>query len=172
MNQKGNVKFRINNQITTNKIRLVGTENKDGIYTYYEALDFARKEDVDLIEISFKDDTSICKLMEYKKFLYQLKQKEKETKANQKTQLTKEIRLSPEISENDLSYRIKNAIEFLKEGNKVKLTLIFKGRAINFREKGELVLLQFADAVKENCVLENMPKLEGKKMSCTLKPKK
>src|SRR6185369_8224415 len=159
-------KFRVNRQITSNSIRIVGTEEYDGIYDFREASGIAIKNNTDLIEISFKEGTSICKLMDFDKFIYQLKQKEKEGKANQKIQLIKEIRLSAEISENDLSYRIKNAIEFFKEGHKVKLALMFKGRAINFKEKGELVMLQFADAVKEYSILENMPKLEGKKMLC------
>ena len=171
MRGREEIAHKINSRIFAKSIRIVGSDGFDGVYNRNEALQLATTEGTDLIQMSETNGQAICKLMEYKKFLYQQKQKEKEKKQKQKSQELKEIRLSPDISSNDVAYRIKNAIEFLKEGSRVKLSLQFKGRQINHKEKGELVLLSFAESVAEFGILENMPKLEGKKMFSVLKPK-
>ena len=172
MNKKQNKhNYTINTWIKSPSIRIVGSEQYDGVYSLSEALALGGSEGLDLIEIKNQDDTSICKMMELSKFLYQEKQKKKEQKKNNRGSEIKEIRLGVEISENDISYRVKNAISFLSEGNKVKCLIQFKGRQIVHKERGELVLLSFADQCKEKGVLEYLPKLEGKKMHITIKPK-
>lgn len=171
MNKKKKHDYVINTWIKSPNIRIVGSEQYDGVYTLSEALSLGRSEGLDLIEIKNQDDTSICKLMEFSKYQYQEKQKAKEQKKNNKGGEIKEIRLGVEISENDISYRVKNALGFLSEGNKVKCVIQFRGRQIVHKERGELVLLSFADQCKENGALEYMPKLEGKKMHITIKPK-
>ena len=163
--------YIINTWIKSPNIRVVGSEQYDGVYTLTEALELSRVEGLDLIEIKNQGDTSICKLTELSKFLYQEKQKKKEQKKNNKGGEIKEIRLGVEISENDISYRVKNAIGFLSEGNKVKCIIQFRGRQIVHKERGEIVLLSFADQCKEKGGLEYLPKMEGKKMHITIKPK-
>jgi translation initiation factor IF-3 len=162
---------RINHQIKAAKVKIVGS-TADGTYSPQQAMQLAQQQAVDLVEINLQGELSICKLIEYSKFLYQLKQKEKEQKRNQKTNELKEIQLSCDISENDVAYRVKNAIEWLKEGNRVKLSLMFKGRQNARVAQGELVMLQFSEQVSEYGTLEAMPSREGKKMFCTIKPKK
>lgn len=171
------MKHKNNNLVTNRSIRnktIRVVEDFAGVYTLDEALQIANNEGLDLIEISNQPErnTSICKIMEVGKFLYQQKKKEKEKAKNSHQTEIKEVRLSADISQNDISYRVKNCIEFLKEGNKVKCTMLFRGREILFKDKGELVMLEFANALQEVGVLESMPKLEGKKLSCILKPKK
>lgn len=171
MNKKQKHNYVINSWIKSPNIRIVGSDEFDGVYTLSEALALSWEEQMDLIEIKNQGDTSICKLMALDKFLYQEKQKKKEQKKNNKGGEIKEIRLGVEISENDISYRVKNALGFLSEGNKVKCLIQFKGRQIVHKERGELVLLSFADQCKEKGALEYLPKLEGKKMHITIKPK-
>lgn len=171
MNKNRKHNYIINTWIKSPNIRVVGSEQYDGVYTLSEALALSRSEGLDLIEIKNQYDTSICKLMEFSKFQYQEKQKKKEQKKNNKGGELKEIRLGVEISENDISYRIKNAIDFLSDGNKVKCVIQFRGRQIVHKERGEIVLLSFADQCKDNGLLEYMPKLEGKKMHIIIKPK-
>lgn len=161
-----------NQKINSQEIRIVDSDGFDGIYNLSDAMNLAFEKGLDLIEINKTEKNSVCKLMELGKFLYQQKQKKKEQKKKTLTQEVKEIRLSTEISENDLSYRIKSAIDWLKSGDKVKCTLVFKGRQMSFKDKGEVVILRFVSALSEVGQLEFMPKLEGKKMFCLIKPKK
>lgn len=160
--------FRINESIYAQEIRVIDSEELNGIYRTKDALELAYKNGKDLIEVS----TGICKIQDYNKFLYQEEKKDKEKKKKTHQTETKEIRLGLNISDNDLSYRIKQARQFLIEKDKVKLCLILSGREIKFKDNGELVVLKFAEAVSDVGVLEQMPKWEGKRMICTLKPKK
>lgn len=163
---------RCNLNITSKNIRLVGTKEHDGVHNLSTALAVARSYDLDLIEIKIENnDTSICRIEALDKYLYQQKQKLKEQKKNSHATEMKEIRLSPDISDNDIAYRVKNALAWFKEGHKVKCTLTFKGRQILFKDKGEMQMLKFASLVEEAGQLEAMPKLDGKRMFCIFKPK-
>lgn len=165
---------QIKYQLRARIVRIVGSEPfiKNDEYSIDDALGFAEQQGVDLIAISTAQEIPICKLMPLDKYLYEQKQKEKEKKKQASAQELHELKFSPEISDNDVSYRVKQALDWLKKGDKVKCTLQFKGRQMMHRDRGELVLLQFADAVKEAGIPEHMPKLEGKRMFMILKPKK
>jgi translation initiation factor IF-3 len=143
----------------------------DGIYPIAEALKIASDLNLDLIEISNNNPVPICKIMEYSKFLYEKKKKEKDNKKSQKTSQLKEIGLSPGIGEHDLETKARKGKEFLIRGDKIKVVLLFKGRSIVFKEKGQLTMLRFADILKEEGTPEAMPKLEGKRMSFIIRPK-
>ena len=165
---------RINQQIKVSEVRLVSLPEayKDGVYPIAEALKIASALNLDLIEISTNSSPAVCKIMEYSKFQYDKKKKEKENKKNQKTSQLKEIGLTPDIGEHDLQTKARKGNEFLEKGDKVKVTLLFKGRKIVFKERGELTMLKFANMVSEHGVPEALPKLEGKKMFMTLRPHK
>lgn len=164
---------RINQQIKANEVRLVSlpAEYKDGIYPIAEALKIANTLDFDLIEISSTSTPPVCKIMELSKFQYEKKKKEKDNKKNQKTSQLKEIGLSPDIGDHDLETKARKGKEFLERGDKVKVVLLFKGRTIVFKERGELTMLKFADKLKDSGTPEAMPKLEGKRMSFIIRPK-
>ncbi len=136
-----------------------------------EALNLADSLDLDLIEISPKADPPVCRIADYSKFLYQLKKKAKEQKANQVKNVLKEIRFGPQTDDHDYNFKLKHAENFLKEGNKVKAYIFFRGRSIVFKEQGEIMLLRFANDLEELAKVESMPKLEGKKMNMILAPK-
>jgi translation initiation factor IF-3 len=131
----------------------------------------AQEQGLDLVEISPQADPPVCKVIDYNKFLYDKKKKEKEMKAKAKTTEMKEIRFTPNTDDHDFDFKSKHAESFLKEGNKVKAYVQFKGRAIQFKDRGELLLLKFADRLKEVGQLESMPKLEGKRMLAIISPK-
>jgi len=126
---------------------------------------------LDLVEISPKADPPVCKIIDYNKFLYERKKKQKEIKSNSKKTVLKEIRFGPNTDEHDINFKLKHAEKFLKEGAKVKAYVFFKGRQIVFRERGELLLLQFAEKLSDIANLEQMPKLENKRMHIFLSPK-
>lgn len=170
--KKKQTEHRLNAEITVPQVRLVGEEIEQGVYTIQKALEMARELEVDLVEISPKADPPVCRLVDYNKFLYDKKKKDKEIKAKQKKTEVKEIRFTPNTDDHDLDFKLKHATKFLQEGSKVKIYVQFKGRAIQFKDRGELVLLQFADALKEYGALEAMPNLEGKKMIAYIAPKK
>ena len=130
-----------------------------------------QEQELDLVEISPTADPPVCKVIDYKKFLYEKKRKEKEMKANSKQSEIKEIRFTPSTDDHDFDFKAKHAENFLKEGNKVKAYVQFKGRGILFQERGELMLLKFAERLAELGVLEQMPKLEGRRMIAFLAPK-
>jgi len=150
---------------------LVGDNVTVGIYPTDEARRIAREQELDLVEISPNADPPVCKVIDYKKFLYEKKRKEKEMKANAKQSEVKEIRFTPGTDDHDFDFKAKHAEKFLKDGNKVKAYVQFKGRAIMFKERGELVLLKFAERLAEVGQPEALPKLEGKRMLLMLTPK-
>lgn len=162
---------RINERIRVPQVRLVGDNITVGIYPTQEALKIARDLELDLVEISPNADPPVCKVIDYKKFLYEKKKKEKEMKANAKQSEVKEIRFTPGTDDHDFDFKAKHAEKFLQEGNKVKAYVQFKGRAIQFKERGELVLLKFAERLAEAGQPESLPKLEGKRMLMIITPK-
>jgi len=162
---------RTNNMIRVPQVRLVGENIEVGVYTIQEALKFAQEQGLDLVEISPNADPPVCKIIDYNKFLYEKKKKEKEMKAKSKASEVKEIRFTPNTDDHDFDFKAKHAEKFLKEGNKVKAYVQFKGRAIQFKERGELLLLKFAERLNDSGVLEGMPKMEGKRMLAIWAPK-
>lgn len=164
---------RINQQIKAIEVRLVSlpANYTDGVYSIADAIVIADTLNLDLIEISQNSNPPICKIMEYSKFLYEKKKKEKDNKKNQKTSQLKEIGLSPGIGEHDLETKARKGKEFLEKGDKVKVVLLFKGRTIVHKELGTIVMLKFADILKDFGTPESMPKLEGKRMSFIIRPK-
>lgn len=162
---------RINEHIRVPQIRLVGENVTVGVYPTEEARKMARDQELDLVEISPQADPPVCRIIDYNKFLYDKKKKEKEMKAKAKTTEMKEIRFTPNTDDHDFDFKSKHAESFLKEGNKVKAYVQFKGRAIQFKDRGELLLLKFADRLKDFGQLESMPKLEGKRMLAIISPK-
>jgi translation initiation factor IF-3 len=162
---------RINHFIRVPQVRLVGDNVEVGIYNTQDALRMAQEQQLDLVEISPNVDPPVCKIIDYNKFLYDKKKKEKEMKAKSKASEVKEIRFTPNTDDHDFDFKAKHAENFLKEGNKVKAYVQFKGRAIQFQERGQLLLLKFADRLKEAGILENMPKMEGRRMLAMFAPK-
>ena len=162
---------RTNHMIRVPNVRLVGDNVEVGVYTIQEALKMAQEQQLDLVEISPNADPPVCKIIDYNKFLYEKKKKEKEMKATSKASEVKEIRFTPNTDDHDFDFKAKHAEKFLKEGNKVKAYVQFKGRAIQFKERGELLLLKFAERLGDAGVLEGMPKMEGKRMLAIWAPK-
>lgn len=162
---------RTNHMIRVPQVRVVGENVEPGIYSTHDALKLAQELDLDLVEISPNADPPVCKIIDYNKFLYEKKRKEKEMKANAKISEVKEIRFTPNTDEHDFNFKAKHAEDFLKDGNKVKAYVQFKGRAIMFKERGELLLLKFAERLAETGAPEGMPKLEGKRMMIIFAPK-
>ena len=162
---------RTNNMIRVPQVRLVGDNVEVGVYSIQEALKMAQEQALDLVEISPNADPPVCKIIDYNKFLYEKKKKEKEMKAKSKASEVKEIRFTPNTDDHDFDFKAKHAEKFLKEGNKVKAYVQFKGRAIQFKERGELLLLKFAERLNDAGVLEGMPKMEGKRMLAIWAPK-
>ena len=161
----------INDRIRVPEVRLVGDNVTIGVYPTDEARKIAREQELDLVEISPNAVPPVCKVIDYKKFLYEKKRKEKDMKANAKQSEVKEIRFTPGTDDHDFNFKAKHAEGFLKDGNKVKAYVQFKGRAIMFKERGELVLLKFAERLAEFGQPEALPKLEGKRMLLMLTPK-
>ena len=153
-------------------VRVVGENIEPGIYNIKEAIELAEGQDLDLVEISPKASPPVCKIVDYKKFLYERKKKQKETKAKTAKVVVKEIRLGPNIDDHDFNFKLKHAIKFLQDGAKVKVDVFFKGRMIIYKEKGEVVLLKFAQELEEYGKVERLPKLEGKRMNMIIAPKK
>src|ERR1700752_2041038 len=162
---------RTNHMIRVPQVRLVGDNVEVGVYPTQEALKMAQEPQLDLVEISPQADPPVCKIIDYNKFLYEKKKKEKEMKAKSKASEVKEIRFTPNTDDHDFDFKSKHAENFLKEGNKVKAYVQFKGRAIQFKERGELVLLKFAERLADVGLPEGLPKLEGKRMLMVLAPK-
>src|ERR1043165_8421229 len=162
---------RINHFIRVPQVRLVGDNVTPGVYATNEAIKMAQEQALDLVEISPNADPPVCKIIDYNKFLYEKKRKEKEMKAKSKASEVKEIRFTPNTDDHDFDFKAKHALEFLKDGNKVKAYVQFKGRAIQFQDRGQLLLLKFAERLAEVGVLENLPKMEGKRMLAIWAPK-
>ena len=153
-------------------MRLVGDNVEPGIYKFKEAMQIADELELDLVEISPSANPPVCKVIDYSKFLYQLKKKEKEQKAKNVKVEVKEIRFGPQTDEHDYNFKLKHAISFLEEGAKLKAYVFFKGRSILFKEQGEVLLLRFANDLEEYGKVDQMPLLEGKRMIIMLSPKK
>ena len=170
-NDKMKNQYRINEQIRVREVRIVGEDGSTVVPTR-QALDMARDQGVDLVEISPNANPPVCRLIDYSKFLYQQKKRQKEMKAKQVKVEVKEIRFGPQTDEHDYQFKLKHAKEFLEEGNKVRAYVFFRGRSILFKEQGEVLLLRFANDLEEFGKVEGMPSLEGKKMFLYLAPKK
>lgn len=162
---------KLNNLIRAREVRLVGDNVEPGIVSIQEALRIADQLELDLIEISPNAEPPVCRIADYKKFLYEQKKKKKELKANSTKQEIKEIRFGPNTDDHDFDFKLKHAEKFLTEGNKVRAYVFFKGRAIVYKERGEVLLLQFAQKLAEIGKVEQLPKLEGKKMFLLMAPK-
>lgn len=162
---------RTNQMIRVPQVRLVGDNVEVGIYSIQDAQRIAQEQGLDLVEISPNADPPVCKVIDYNKFLYEKKKKDKEMKAKAKQSEVKEIRFTPNTDDHDFNFKAKHAEEFLREGNKVKAYVQFRGRAIQFKDRGELLLLKFAERLSEFGVLEGMPKMEGKRMLAIWAPK-
>ncbi len=162
---------RINDRIRVPQVRLVGDNVTVGVYPTDQARRMAFDQGLDLVEISPTADPPVCKIIDYNKFLYEKKRKEKEMKAKSKASEVKEVRFTPNTDDHDFDFKVKHALKFLEEGNKVKAYVQFKGRAIMFKERGELILLKFAERLADHGVLEGMPKMEGKRMLTMFAPK-
>ncbi|NOY96477.1 MAG: translation initiation factor IF-3 [Chlorobi bacterium] len=164
---------RINHRIKSPQVRVVGENVENpGVYPLSEALNIAESMDLDLVEISPNADPPVCKVIDYSKFLYQQKKKQKEMKAKATKVVLKEIRFGPQTDEHDFQFKLKHAEKFLKDGAKVKAFVFFKGRSILFKEQGEILLLRFATELEEIGKVEQLPKLEGKRMTLYISPKK
>lgn len=153
-------------------VRLVGENVENGIFSSREAINMAREQDLDLVEISPAADPPVCKVIDYKKFLFDRKKKQKEIKAKTVKVVVKEIRLGPHTDDHDFNFKLRHAIKFLQDGAKVKVDVFFKGRSIVYKDNGEIILLRFAQEVEEYGKVEQMPRLEGKRMIMILSPKK
>lgn len=162
---------RTNHMIRVPEVRLVGDNIEVGVYPTAEALKMAQSQELDLVEISPAAVPPVCKIIDYNKFLYDEKKKKKEMKAKSKTSEVKEIRFTPNTDDHDFEFKCKHAEKFLMDGDKVKAHVQFKGRAIMFKERGEILLLKFADRLKDIGALEGMPKMEGKRMLVMFAPK-
>ena len=172
-NRKQNPKnqYRINEQIRVREVRVV-SEDGSSVMPTKQALDMARQSGEDLVEISPNAQPPVCRIIDYSKFLYQQKKKAKEMKQKQVKVEVKEIRFGPQTDEHDYNFKLKHAKEFLEEGNKVRAYVFFRGRSILFKEQGEVLLLRFANDLEDYGKVEQMPRLEGKKMFLFLAPKK
>jgi translation initiation factor IF-3 len=153
-------------------VRVVGENITPGIYPIKEAIQMAHDVELDLVEISPTANPPVCKIIDYKKFLYEQKKKQKEMKAKAAKVVVKEIRLSPNTDDHDFNFKLKHTLKFLEEGAKVKVDVFFKGRSILYKEQGEIILLKFADAIIDYGKIEQLPKLEGKRMIMIISPKK
>ena len=170
--QKDKDPYVINERIRAREVRLVGDNVEPGIYPIHDALKMAEEQGLDLIEISPNAAPPVCKILDYQKFLYQQKKRLKEQKAKSTKVVVKEIRFGPQTDDHDYNFKLKHAQGFLKEGAKVKAYVFFRGRSILFKEQGEVLLLRFANDLEELGKLEQMPVLEGKRMTIMLTPKK
>ncbi|MFO7934967.1 MAG: translation initiation factor IF-3 [Bacteroidales bacterium] len=164
--------YRTNDQIRASTVRLVGDNIENpGVMPLKEALKIADSLDLDLVEISPKADPPVCKAIDYKKFLYQQKKKQKEMKAKTTKIVVKEIRFGPNTDEHDYNFKLNHARKFLEDGAKLKAFVFFKGRSILYKEKGEILLLRLAQDLEDVGKVEQLPKLEGKRMTMFLAPK-
>ncbi len=164
---------RINEKIRgVAEVRLVGDNVEQGIYSFDAAMKLADELELDLVEIAATAEPPVCRIIDYQKFLYQQRKREKENKAKQTKIDVKEIRFGPQTDEHDYNFKLKHAIKFLQDGDKVKAYVFFRGRSILFKEQGEMLLLRFATDLEEYARVDQLPKLEGKRMILMLTPKK
>lgn len=170
--RNGRDPYAVNEQIRAQEVRLVGDNVEQGIYPIEKALEIASEQELDLIEISPTADPPVCRVLDYQKFLYQQRKRQKEQKAKAAKIVVKEIRFGPQTDDHDYSFKLKHAMGFLKEGAKVKAYVFFRGRSILFKEQGEVLLLRFANDLEDYARVEMMPVLEGKRMTIMLAPLK
>ena len=163
---------QINDKIRAKEVRLVGDNVEPGVYPTSEALKMAEEQELDLVVISDKAEPFICRILDYKKFLYEQKKKQKELKAKQVKVVIKEIRFGPQTDEHDFQFKKKHAEKFLEEGSKLKTYVFFKGRSIVFKDQGEILLLKLAQELEHVGKVDQMPKLEGKRMIMLMSPNK
>lgn len=171
-NEKIKNNYRINEQIRSREVRLVGDDVESTVMPTHKAIQLAEQKGVDLVEISPNAQPPVCRLIDYSKFLYQQKKRQKKLKAKQVKIEVKEIRFGPQTDEHDYNFKLKHAKDFLTEGDKVKAYVFFRGRSILFKEQGEVLLLRFANDLEEYGKVEQMPVLEGKRMIIFIAPKK
>lgn len=171
-NDKLKNSYRINEQIRSKEVRIVGDDVESTVMATHKALQLAEQKGLDLVEISPNAQPPVCRLIDYSKFLYQQKKRQKELKAKQVKIEVKEIRFGPQTDEHDYNFKLKHAREFLSDGDKVKAYVFFRGRSILFKEQGEVLLLRFANDLEEYGKVEQMPVLEGKRMIIFIAPKK
>lgn len=171
-NDEFKLQYRINERIRVREVRLVGDNVEQGVYTIQQALELAEQKQLDLVEISPNAVPPVCRVIDYQKFLYQQKKRQKEQKAKSTKIILKEIRFGPQTDDHDYNFKLKHAKAFLDEGSKVKAYVFFKGRSILFKEQGEVLLLRFANDLEDYGKVESMPVLEGKRMIIMLAPKK
>ena len=163
--------YRVNEQIRARDVRVVSDGGAE-VMPARKALELARQQELDLVEISPNAQPPVCRIVDYSKFLYQQKKRQKELKAKQVKIEVKEIRFGPQTDEHDYNFKLKHAKDFLTEGDKVKAYVFFRGRSILFKEQGEVLLLRFANDLEEYGKVEQMPVLEGKRMIIFIAPKK
>ncbi|MDO4210948.1 MAG: translation initiation factor IF-3 [Bacteroidales bacterium] len=171
-NVKKEPQYRINEQIRAREVRIVGDDVESQVMQTRDALRLAQQKEVDLVEISPNAEPPVCRLIDYSKFLYQQKKRQKELKAKQVKIEVKEIRFGPQTDDHDYNFKLKHAQGFLQDGDKVKAYVFFRGRSILFKEQGEVLLLRFANDLEEYGKVESMPVLEGKRMTMFIAPKK
>ena len=164
--------YNVNEYIRAKEVRLVGDNVEQGVYPIEKARRIAESMELDLIEISPNAEPPVCRVLDYQKFLYQQKKRQKEQKAKAAKVVVKEIRFGPQTDDHDYNFKLKHAIGFLKEGSKVKAYVFFRGRSILFKEQGEVLLLRFANDLEEYGKVEMMPVLEGKRMIIMISPLK
>ena len=165
-------KHRINEKIIAEKIRLVIEGEEPQVISVREAMKLADEADLDLVEISPKAVPPVCKILDYRKFLYNQKKREKELKAKQSKVVIKEIRFGPNTDDHDFNFKLEHAKKFLAEGSKLKAYVFFRGRSIVFKDRGEILLLRLAQELEDYGIVEQMPKLEGKRMTMMINSKK
>ena len=172
--KKDNIKsqYRVNEQIRVREVRIVGDDIESTVMNTRDAIRLAEQKGVDLVEISPNATPPVCRLIDYSKFLYQQKKRQKEMKAKQVKIEVKEIRFGPQTDDHDYNFKLKHAQGFLSDGDKVKAYVFFRGRSILFKEQGEVLLLRFAQDLEEYGKVESMPVLEGKRMTMFIAPKK
>ena len=171
-NDKMKFQYRVNGQIRAREVRIVGDDVESVVMPTSKALQMAEQKRLDLVEISPNAQPPVCRMIDYSKFLYQQKKRQKELKAKQVKVEVKEIRFGPQTDEHDYNFKLKHAKEFLSDGDKVKAYVFFRGRSILFKEQGEVLLLRFANDLEEYGKVEQMPVLEGKRMIIFIAPKK
>merc|ERR1712096_164082 len=163
--------YRVNQRITAPEVRLVGDNVKMAIYPIAEAFSIAANQVLDLVEISPNAEPPVCKVLDYAKFKYEQKKKKKGIKAKTQKTVSKEIRLGPNTNEHDFNFKLKHATKFLSAGATVKIVVHFRGRTIAYKERGELLLLKFAQALGEHGKVDQLPKMEGRRMMLNVSPK-
>ena len=172
VDNKQKFQYRTNEAIRVKEVRLVGDNVEQGVYPIQQALRIAADQELDLVEISPNVNPPVCRVVDYSKFIFQLKKKQKEQKAKSVKVVVKEIRFGPQTDDHDYNFKLKHAKGFLSEGAKVKAYVFFRGRSILFKDQGEVLLLRFANDLEDYGRVESMPVLEGKRMTIMLAPKK